>query len=147
MQKDEIGRGEGRWETGAQRQRVQARRVFNSENQYANTPHPNPLPYTTTASRPTRLPPRGEAGAGGRIDGQEGSENARQRVPTGGLTDGRGGTPPMFLRNEPILFSRTFPCITRILKNLCSLQRRLQMGSFWKTNPFQGGFCGVFIEK
>ena len=25
-----------------------------------NTPHPNPLPNTTTASRPTRLPPRGE---------------------------------------------------------------------------------------
>src|SRR6266404_4770871 len=26
----------------------------------AETPHLNPLPYTTTASRPTRLPPRGE---------------------------------------------------------------------------------------
>ena len=26
----------------------------------ANTPHPNPLPYTTTACRRTPLPPRGE---------------------------------------------------------------------------------------
>jgi len=30
------------------------------ESMDQNTPHPNPLPYTTTASRPTRLPPRGE---------------------------------------------------------------------------------------
>jgi len=42
-----------------------------------NTPHPNPLPYTTTACRRTPLPPRGEAGSrrgiatACRLDGRE----------------------------------------------------------------------------
>src|ERR1035441_3048030 len=45
-----------------------------------------------------------------------------------------------FLRNEPISFSSTFHCIILIYKDLCRLQRRLQMGSFWKNEPILAGF-------
>jgi hypothetical protein len=58
------------------------------------------------------------------------------------------------LRNEPILFSRIFYPITFIYKNLCRLQRRLQMGSFWRNEPIFGvrgtpigtlSFCWVSV--
>ena len=42
-------------------------------------------------------------------------------------------------RNEPILFSRSFRCIDFRYRNLCRLQRRLQMGSFWKNEPILEG--------
>jgi hypothetical protein len=42
------------------------------------------------------------------------------------------------LRNEPILFLRIFHCIILFYRNLCRLQRRLQMGSFWKNEPIFG---------
>src|ERR1017187_1153629 len=45
-----------------------------------------------------------------------------------------------FLRNEPKLFLPIFRCITFIYRNLCRLQQRLQMGSFWKNEPKIGGF-------
>ena len=45
--------------------------------------------------------------------------------------------PPMFLRNEPISVSITFRWIRCIYRDLCRLQSCLQMGSFWKTNPFR----------
>ena len=47
-----------------------------------------------------------------------------------------------FLRNEPILFRSTFRCINFIYRNLCRLQRRLQMGSFWKNEPILRDFMG-----
>src|ERR1017187_2217613 len=43
------------------------------------------------------------------------------------------------LPNEPILFSRTFRWSNLIFRNLCRLQRHLQMGSFSETNPFRRG--------
>ena len=46
----------------------------------------------------------------------------------------------MFLRNEPILFSSSFRLIDFGYKALCHLQRRLQMGSFWRNEPILGGF-------
>src|ERR1700685_285202 len=47
--------------------------------------------------------------------------------------------PHTFLRNEPKSFSPSFRCIDFRYRILCRLQRRLQMGSFWKTNPFGAG--------
>ena len=44
-----------------------------------------------------------------------------------------------FLRNEPIYFMHHIRCITFIYKNLCRLQRRLQMGSFPENEPILGG--------
>jgi len=63
-----------------------------------NTPHFNPLPYTTTASRPTWLPPRGEAGGGI-------AEENRDRMSL--LRDGK--VPPMCFceTNPPILSWKT----------------------------------------
>src|SRR5260221_12346190 len=58
------------------------------------------------------------------------------------ILTGRG--PYTFLRNEPILLSRTFHCIARIYRNLCSLQRRLQMGSFWENEPNLKGYFRCF---
>jgi len=56
-----------------------------------------------------------------------------------------------FLRNEPNLFSRTFLCIACIYRKLCSLQQRLQMGSFRENEPNFGGSKysgkGVFWEN
>jgi len=49
----------------------------------------------------------------------------------------------MFLRNEAISFCRCSRCIIFICRSLCDLQWRLQMGSFWKTNPFLGGYKGA----
>jgi hypothetical protein len=51
--------------------------------------------------------------------------------------------PYTFLRNEPNLLSGIFQCITLIFRGLCRLQKRLQVGSFSKTNPPGRDFGGV----
>src|ERR1017187_5371627 len=115
MQKDEIGRGEGRWETGAQRPLERLR---------AGEPAPGARGYSEEGNRRDAYPPR--RGPRGGRPRHYGRQNRRKKH--------------AILPNEPILFSGIFLRITPIERNLRSLQCRLQMGSFSKTNPFGGGF-------
>src|ERR1017187_5627953 len=66
---------------------------------------------------------------------------AKAFPPLGGLgaVHSSGRKKRAILPNEPILFSRTFRWSNLIFRNLCRLQRHLQMGSFSETNPFRGG--------
>ena len=62
----------------------------------------------------------------------------------GGIRTARGRIKHAIPRNEPILFSLTFRQIIFIYRNLCRLQTRLQMGSFWKNEPILEGLLGAF---
>jgi hypothetical protein len=55
--------------------------------------------------------------------------------------------PYTFLRNEPILSSSVFRYIVFICNSLRCLQCCLQMGSFWKTNPFSDVFLWLGHQK
>jgi hypothetical protein len=107
-------------------------------------------------SRKPWMPPNGGTprlqGAGGRANYGDRPQLqpgnwVRLRHGYGGQVEGQGCPPYMFLRNEPILFSRTFPCITRIERCLCGLQRCLQMGSFWKNEPIWRQFLSRTHRK
>ena len=69
--------------------------------------------------------------------GQDGSRTTKT------LAEDHGRITHAILRNEPISFSINYQWINFICRNLCRLQRCLQMGSFWKNEAISSMFASA----
>src|ERR1017187_9792160 len=69
--------------------------------------------------------------------GQDGSRTTKT------LAEDHGRIKHAILRNEPISVSINYQWINFICRNLCRLQRCLQMGSFWKNEAISSVFASA----